>query len=144
MHLIKLCVGIDTPEELVAWQRHRLSTLRGAGKTAELVHRTRQMPKRRAEVLQGGSLYWVIKGFIQLRQPVFDLREESDAEGRSLCAIVLDPGLVPTRMQARRPFQGWRYLPRGDAPPDLPASAAVTPSDMPPAMRAELAALALL
>ena len=82
MHLIKLCVGIDTAAELIDWQRRRLETLRGSGKLAELVHRTRQMPKRRLEVLDSGSLYSVIKGSVQLHQRVLDLREEADSEGR--------------------------------------------------------------
>jgi hypothetical protein len=144
MHLIKLCVGIDTAAELIQWQTHRLETLKRAGKPAELVHRTRHMPKRRLEVLDGGSLYWVIKGTIQLRQRIVDLREETDSEGRPLCGIVFDHLLVPTRPQARRPFQGWRYLPRADAPPDLPPAEAAQVAEMPAAMRAELAALALL
>jgi hypothetical protein len=144
MHLIKLCVGVESAAELIAWQAHRLKTLRRAGNPAELVHRTRHMPKKRLEVLDGGSLYWVIKGSIQLRQRVIDLREETDAEGRALCAIVFDPVLTPTRPQARRPFQGWRYLPREDAPPDLPQTQRAAVEAMPAEMRAELAALALL
>jgi hypothetical protein len=144
MHLIKLCVGIDTAAELIHWQRHRLEALRRAGKPAELVHRTRQMPKRRLEVLDGGSLYWVIKGSVQLRQRILDLREEADSEGRALCGIVFDSVLVPTRPQPRRPFQGWRYLTAVDAPADLPPIEAAAVEAMPAAMRAELAALALL
>jgi hypothetical protein len=144
MHLIKLCVGIENPAELISWQAQRLKTLQRQGKTAELVHRTRHMPKKRLEVLDGGSLYWVIKGIVQLRQPILDLREETDAEGRKLCGIVFDALLVPTRPQARRPFQGWRYLPRQDAPSDLPQAERSAIEAMPDGMRAELAALALL
>lgn len=144
IHLIKLCVGIDNPGELIVWQAHRLDLLRRAGEPAELAHRTRQSPKRRAEVLGGGSLYWVIKGQVQLRQRILDLREETDAEGRGLCAIVLDAQLVPTRPQPRRAFQGWRYLTPEDAPPDLAGAEAAVIEDMPADMRAELAALALL
>ncbi len=144
IHLIKLCVGVDSPAELIAWQEQRLRAMKRAGQTAELVHRTRQMPKRRDEVLDGGSLYWVIKGSILIRQRIVDLREEVDSEGRALCAIVFDPVLVPTRPQARRAFQGWRYLPVEDVPPDLPASEAAVLADMPAKMRSELAALALL
>jgi hypothetical protein len=144
LHLIKLCVGVETPAELIAWQAHRLDALKRAGLPAELIHRTRHMPKRRAEVLDGGSLYWVIKGVIQLRQQIIDLREEANEEGRTMCAIVFDPELVATRPQARRPFQGWRYLPVEDAPPDLPQAERGAIEAMPAAMRAELAALALL
>ena len=144
MHLIKLAVGVDRAEELVAWQARRLETLRRAGQPAELVHRTRHMPKKRLEVLEGGSLYWVIKGVVQLRQRIADLREEADGEGRPLCGIVFDPVLVPVRPQARRPFQGWRYLTPADAPPDLATIPGSGHEAMPPALRAELAALALL
>jgi hypothetical protein len=144
LHLIKLCVGIENPAELIAWQAHRLEALKRYGLPPELAHRTRQMPKKRAEVLDGGSLYWVIKGVVQLRQRIVDLREEANDEGRSICAIVFDPMLVPTRPQPRRPFQGWRYLTAEDAPPDLPQAERGAIEAMPPAMRAELAALALL
>jgi hypothetical protein len=144
LHLIKLCVGIDNPAELIAWQEHRLEALKRSGLPPELAHRTRQMPKKRAEVLGGGSLYWVIKGVVQLRQRIVELREETNDEGRSMCAIVFDPLLVSTRPQPRRPFQGWRYLPAEDAPPDIAQAERGAIEAMPAAMRAELAALALL
>jgi len=143
IHLVKLCVGVDSAAELIAWQEQRLRAMKRAGQPPELVHRTRQMPKRRDEVLDGGSLYWVIKGSILIRQRIVDLREEADSEGRALCAIVFDPVLVPTRPQARRAFQGWRYLPVEDVPPDLPAGEAAVLADMPAKMRSDLAALAL-
>jgi hypothetical protein len=144
IHIVKLCVGIENAAELIAWQAERLKAMKRVGQTPELVHRTRMTPKRAGEVLDGGSLYWVIKGSILLRQRILDLREETDPERGSVCAIVFDPVLVPTRPQARRAFQGWRYLTTDDAPPDLPASEAAVVAEMPAAMRAELAALALL
>lgn len=144
MHLIKLCVGVDSVEQLAAWQSLRLGQLRAAGETPELVHRTRQMPRQREAVLAGGSLYWVIKGTIQARQRILDLREETDGEGRPCCAIVLGEALIATRPQPRRAFQGWRYLVPEDAPADFgPAGEAAT-DGMPAAMRAALAELALL
>lgn len=144
MHLIKLCVGIDSVEELAAWQVMRLEKMRKAGVEPELVHRTRQMPRQREAVLQGGSLYWVIKGFVRARQQIADLREETDAEGRALCGIVFGHDLIATRPQPRRPFQGWRYLKPEDAPPDIGPAGSVADDDMPEAMRAALAELALL
>jgi hypothetical protein len=134
LHLIKLCVGIDSLEEL---ERH---IARRAAR-GEIVHGTRQTPRQRDAVLGGGSLYWVIKGVVQARQPIRDLRAETDAEGRSLCAIVLAPELIPVQPRRRRPFQGWRYLKPEDAPPDLATGDA---DDIPPAMRAALAELALI
>jgi hypothetical protein len=144
MHLIKLCVGVDTLEELAAWQTLRLEKLAKSGEPQELIHRTRHAPRQGAEVVKAGSLYWVIKGVVRARQKVVELRELADAEGRGLCGIVLDHALIATRPQPRRPFQGWRYLKPEDAPADLGPAHAMADDDIPPAMRAELAELALL
>lgn len=144
MHLIKLCVGIDTVEQLASWQVMRLEKQRRSGVPQELAHRTRQTPRQRAEVLKSGSIYWVIKGFVRARQRILDLREETDGEGRPLCAIVLDHTLIATKPQPRRPFQGWRYLKPEDAPSDLGPAQGLADEDMPEAMRAELAELALI
>ena len=119
VHLIKLCVGVDTVDELAAWQTERLKRLKRARKTPELCHRTLQTPKRREEVLDGGSLYWVIKGFVLVRQKVLDLRPDAKDDGTACCGIVLDRELVATRAHPRRAFQGWRYLEAADAPKDV-------------------------
>lgn len=144
MHLIKLCVGIDSFEELAAWQAMRRQKLEKAGQPVELIHRTRQTPRQRDALLKSGSLYWVIKGVIRGRQRIIDLREETDQEGRALCVIVMDSALIATRPQPRRPFQGWRYLKPEDAPADLGAVEIGDADGIPPEMRAELAELALL
>src|SRR6185436_5443000 len=119
VHLVKLCVGCDTVQELKDWQIERLKELKRARKPAELYHRTLQTPKRRDQVLDGGSLYWVIKGFVLVRQRILDLRPGRKDDGTPCCAIVYDEELVATRPQARRAFQGWRYLSPADAPADL-------------------------
>jgi hypothetical protein len=112
LHLIKLCVGCDTPEALAAWRAER----RAQG-FAPLVH-TRQTPKRAAEMLGGGSLYWVFKGMILARQPIRGV--ETLGEGaQKRCEILLDDALIRTEPQPRRAFQGWRYLEAKDAPADL-------------------------
>lgn len=143
IHLIKLCVGVDTVQELKAWQTERLSRLTQQGKNAELSHRTLQTPRRRDELVDGGSLYWVIKGFILARQRVLALKPDLKDDGTACCAIVLDPELVATRAQARRAFQGWRYLSVSDAPPDLRVVEAED-DEMPRAMRADLRELRLI
>jgi hypothetical protein len=112
LHLIKMSVGSETVAGLAAWQEHRLAL------TGELVHPTRMAPKRAAEVLDGGSIYWVFHKAIRARQAILDLRAEEDAEGRAYCAIVLEPGLVEVENWPHRAFQGWRYLPAAKAPPD--------------------------
>ncbi|MEX0644539.1 MAG: DUF1489 family protein, partial [Parvularculaceae bacterium] len=65
LHLVKLCVGAASIEDLAAWQSGRLAAQRKAGEAPRLFHATFQSPKREAELLDGGSLYWVIKGAIQ-------------------------------------------------------------------------------
>jgi hypothetical protein len=144
MHLVKLCVGVDTLEELAAWQIMRLEKFRAAGSPEELIHRTRQTPKQGAALLKSGSLYWVIKGTIRARQRILELREETDAEGRGLCGIVLGNALIPTRAHPRRPFQGWRYLKPDEAPADLGQALTGQEGEIPADMRAALAELALL
>jgi hypothetical protein len=143
VHLVKLCVGVDNVQELKAWETERLQSLRKSGKRAELCHRTLQAPRRRDDVLDGGSLYWVIKGFILARQRILDLRPDRKDDGTACCGIVLAEELVATRPQTRRAFQGWRYLEPADAPADL-RTIAEEPGDMPPAMRAALRELRLI
>ncbi|GLK75351.1 lysophospholipase [Methylopila jiangsuensis] len=143
LHLQKLCVGCDSLDELRGWQEERLEGKRRRGEAPEHVHVTRVAPKRTAELLDGGSLYWVIKGAIQARQPLLDLRVQRGDDGIERCAIILAPELIPVRPQPRRPFQGWRYLPGADAPPDLADDAQAAPG-LPQALAQELRALGLL
>ncbi|WP_295317568.1 DUF1489 domain-containing protein [Roseobacter sp.] len=116
VNLIKLSVGTENVDDLAAWQ----ATKRAQAPDGLPRHVTRMWPKRAAEILNGGSIYWVIKGVIQCRQTVMRLDEYTGQDGIRRCAIVLDPQIVRTQTSLKRPFQGWRYLPPGDAPPDLP------------------------
>ena len=143
VHLIKLCVGVETVKELADWQAERLKHLKRAGKTPELCHRTLQTPRRRDEVLDGGSLYWVIKGFVLVRQRVLDLRADAKDDGSACCGIVLDAELLETRPHPRRAFQGWRYLDLADAPQDATRFADEAEA-MPRAMREDLRELRLI
>lgn len=143
VHLLKLCVGVDTVQELKAWQEERLKRLVSVGKTPELCHRTLQTPRRRDEVLDGGSLYWVIKGFVLVHQRVLDLRLDKKDDGTDCCGIVLNPELVTTRPHPRRAFQGWRYLEVADAPPDTRGFDNAD-AEIPRGMREELRELRLI
>ncbi len=108
LHLVKLCVGVSEVGELDEWVKNR----------RPIVH-TRMTPKRAGEILDGGSLYWVVKGQILVRHPI--VRIETITEGkRTRCEIEVAKMAVLTAPQPRRAFQGWRYLPASDAPPDLP------------------------
>ena len=118
LHLIKLCVGADSIDDLREWQERRLKQAKKKRKPSELMHVTRQMPKRADEIAGKGSLYWVIKGQIAVRQKILELRAVQ-REGVPHCGIVYDPKLVPVERRFHRPFQGWRYFDPKDAPPDL-------------------------
>ncbi|MGI9384700.1 MAG: DUF1489 family protein [Methyloligellaceae bacterium] len=143
LHLIKLCVGIVSITHLRERQAIRMDAEEAEGRPRELRHRTRQMPRRGDQLLDGGSLYWVIKGVVQVRQPLADLRPVRGDDGVPRCDIVLEPTLIPTRPQPRRAFQGWRYLQPDDAPADLKFSG-TDAEKLPPEMRAELIELGLL
>ena len=138
LHLIKLCVGVESIAHLSELRSNN------AGKDGiPNTHITRQMPKRRDEILDGGSLYWVIKGQIQARQSIIALDEVKGRDGLKRCAIVMEGKVIPTVWQPRRGFQGWRYLKPEDAPADLVAGQ-TNPADIPEDMRRELQDLGLL
>ncbi len=138
LNLIKLCVGAETVDALAEWQARRTAE-QGA---ATAVHVTRMWPKRADELLDGGALYWVIKGLVLARQRILALEPRDGADGVRRCAIMLDPVILRTAAQQRRPFQGWRYLRGADAPRDLDAGSGCT--DLPPALMARLDALGVL
>lgn len=143
IHLIKLCVGIDSVAHLSERQAFRLAGAKMNDAPGHLFHRTRQMPRRRDELLDGGSIYWVIKGSVLVRQAILNLIKVSGDDGIARCDICLDPRLIPTRPHPRRAFQGWRYLAREDAPEDLRLSG-MDVDKLPDKMRGELIELGLL
>lgn len=141
--MLKLCVGCDSVEDLEEWIAFRLDEKRRAGEAIEHYHTTRMVPSRAAEITNGGSLYWVIKGIVQCRQLITEIRPFTDGAGIGRCHLVLDPEVVRTDWQPRRAFQGWRYLELSDAPVDLGKVKAGL-IGMPPKLRRELADLGLL
>jgi hypothetical protein len=136
LHLIKLCVGVQTLEELRDWVKACKASGRGQD------HVTRMFPKRKDDVLAGGSLYWVIKGMVACRQPIRALEVVKGRDGIERCRIVFEPKVIAVRPVPRRAFQGWRYLDAADVPPDL--SDKIAASGMDEKMQRELAALGLL
>ncbi len=123
VHLVKLCVGADSVEDLLDWQATHPSPYPGGARR----HITRMWPKREADLLGGGSLYWVIKGLVMCRQRILRLDRVEGADGILRCGLVLDPDVIRTAALPKRPFQGWRYLDAKDAPPDLPAGREAEP-----------------
>ncbi|SET91417.1 DUF1489 family protein [Paracoccus homiensis] len=117
LHLMKLCVGAEGPDDLARWQQQRY----GDGPA---MHVTRMWPKREDELLNGGSIFWVFKGVMLARQKLLRLEERFGDDGIRRCALILDRDLVRVAAIPRRPFQGWRYLDPKDAPDDLPENRA--------------------
>lgn len=142
LHLIKLCVGCDSVEDLEEWIEYRLEEKRRNGQPVEYFHTTRMVPKRTDDLARGGSLYWVIKGQVQCRQRLLEVRPFTDGEGIGRCHLVLEPKVVRTQWHPKRAFQGWRYLKAKEAPADLPDDADI--AAMPGPLRSELAELGLL
>jgi len=139
LHLAKLAVGVRDLEHLRQVQAQRLHD------RPPLRHFTRNFPRRAAEVVDGGSLYWVVAGSMLVRQRIIDITEDQWDDGSRCAALVLDAALVPLVGRPTKAFQGWRYLAAADAPADLAAGGAAKGSqDLPPALRQELRALGLL
>ncbi|MCC6948235.1 MAG: DUF1489 family protein [Bradyrhizobiaceae bacterium] len=143
LHLIKLCVGADSIQDLKEWIAERLAEKKRKRQPLEHVHTTRMVPKRGEELLAGGSLYWVIRGEISCRQRLLDIRETTGKDGVRRCQLVLEPKVVPVVPRPRGPFQGWRYLPGDEVPADLGRSGKGL-AKLPENMRRELRELGLL
>ncbi len=143
LHLLKLCVGADSIADLDGWIASRLAEQRRAGQPAEQRHTTRMVPKRAAELLDGGSLFWVIRGQVAARQRLLGVRPFTDADGIGRCHLVLEPELVEVETRPCRPFQGWRYLDAAAAPTDLGRGHPELVA-MPEALRRELRDLGLI
>ena len=143
LHLIKLSVGTDSVADLEDWIKLKLKEKKKRGQKPERVHTTRMVPKRAEELLDGGSIYWVIKGQIMCRERILAVTPFTDKEGIHRCKLVLDPKCVLVEPRPRQAFQGWRYLEEKDAPRDL-SKAAPGAANMPEEMRRELRELGLL
>jgi len=139
INLIKLSVGSESVEDIAAWQAtRRAQTADGLPR-----HVTRMWPKRQAEILAGGSIYWVTKGVVSCRQRILRLDEVIGSDGIRRCAIVSDPELIRVRGGLKKPFQGWRYLKPEDAPEDLPEGRELE-SPLPPELARGLAEIGVL
>jgi hypothetical protein len=143
LHLIKLCVGCDSVDDLKSWVAARLKEKKRRGQKPEHIHTTRMVPKRNEELLDGGSLYWVIRGQVMCRERILDIRAFVDKDGIGRCRVVLDGKIRLVAPRPYRAFQGWRYLADNDAPGDLERTARGA-ATMPEQMRRELSALGLL
>jgi hypothetical protein len=139
LHLQKLSVGTETVADLAEWQ----ATKRAQAQDGLPRHVTRMWPKREAELVAGGSIYWIVKGAILCRQKIVRLDEYIGADSIRCCAIVIDPELIRVVPSLKRPFQGWRYLKPEDAPKDLPVGRE-NEEPLPPSLSAALAEIGIL
>jgi hypothetical protein len=138
LHLIKLAVGVRDVAHLA-----EIQALQGR-KNPPLRHQTRNAPKRAAEILEGGSIYWVIQRAVLVRQLVVDVVEDIWDDGSPCTGLVLDPVLVRVAPRPCKPFQGWRYLTAAEAPVDLDTATSTGAENLPAEMRLALTHLALL
>lgn len=136
VHLQKLSVGSESIETLADWQKTMVARRVKKGLSAHHLHVTRMFPKQKEALLDGGSIYWVIKGLIQCRNKIIALEETQTRDGRKACAIIMEPGPIPVVPTPKRPFQGWRYLKPDAAPADLSGPAGG--GDLPPELRTKL------
>ncbi len=143
VHLVKMAVGVASLSELAERQRLRLEAAQAAGEPPGLRHVTRSTPRRAGEILDGGSIYWVIRRKIRARQAITAVEAATDDSGKARCALILDAELVPVEPRPRRPFQGWRYLEAAAAPPDARTFAGDA-GELPDEMAEELRSLGLL
>jgi len=141
LHLVKLCVGCDSVKDLKDWIRQRQKQKKT--KKNEHIHTTRMVPKRAGELLDGGSLFWVIRGQIMCRQRLLAIRPFTDRDGIGRCRLVMDPAVVLVEPRPMRAFQGWRYLDVERAPREL-SKAAPGVATMPEELRRQLRELGLL
>ena len=132
MHMVKLCVGAESMDDMIAWQARQMRTL------PYPVHHTRAYPKQAEALLNGGSIYWVVRRAIRFRQRIIDICKVEGEDGRAMCQLHFDPDLIQTYAQPKRPFQGWRYLKPNDAPRDLRSGerACDIPPDLDTALKA--------
>ena len=141
LHLIKLCVGADSIADLEEWVEERVRGRIAKREAPRSQHVTRMVPTRAAEIVDGGSLYWIIKGQLAARQRVLEIEPFLDTDGIGRCRLWLGREVVKVAPRPFRPFQGWRYFQAKDAPHDLGASGA---AEMPEELRRELGELGLL
>ena len=143
VHLVKLAVGIRDLNHLKSVQIKKINNSGLDGNPQKLCHITKNTPRRAKELLNGGSIYWVIKRVIQARQFIIGIEPVLKNNGQSACAVILDPILYQTIPRTFRPFQGWRYLAPSAAPDDIPDDQQIS-KDFPHSLAKELQNLGLI
>lgn len=144
VHILRRAFRVDSLDDLKRSQKESMDAERTASQPRRLYRRMRTTPTRTEEILDGGSIYWVIKGYVRARQRILGIETRMDGEGRKRCFLRLDPKLVPTVLHPCKPRRGWRYLAPSDAPADRPEAEIQVVDELPSDMEAELRKLGLL
>ena len=139
IHLLRMAVGINSIAELINLQKRRRQT----NPDSKLFNTTRNVPKRLDELLDGGSIYWVVKRLIRVRQEIISVSQEINNEGKKYCLIEINPKLIKVEPRTQKPFQGWRYLNTEDAPGDIELRSSPE-AELPEEMLIELKELGLM
>ena len=143
VNLLRMAVGVESVGHLGTIQAQRMKAAAKGRETKHLYTYTRNIPRRSTELLDGGSIFWVVKRYIRVRQRILEIEDNTNSEGRRYCAIELDPELIRVEPRRQKAFQGWRYIGVKDVPADLAQSSAAT-DDLPPELADELRELGLI
>jgi hypothetical protein len=143
VHLLRMAVRVESVGHLRTIQAERMKENAKGRKKKRLFTYTRNVPKRTGELLDGGSIYWVVKRYVRVRQRILGIERATNSEGRRYCAIELDPELVLIEPRRHKAFQGWRYFRSEDVPGDLERVLAET-DDLPAELADELRDLGLI
>ena len=144
VHILRRAFHVDSVGDLIELQKRRIEAEHAAGRSRRLYQRMRSTPTRQTEILDGGSIYWVIKGYVRARQRILEIEARMDSEGRKRCFLRLDPKVIPTVLSSSKPRRGWRYLAVEEAPLDRTKAANSNGEELPHEMAAELHELGLL
>jgi hypothetical protein len=143
VHLLRRAFHSESLEDLAGWQAERRKEMRANGQKPKTRTMLRNFPTRQEELLDGGSIYWIVKGNIRARQRILAIQPNDDPQSRRRCVLVLETKITPTVPYPVRARRGWRYLEPGDVPPDLD-KAGKGVDKLPETLAAELRELGLL
>lgn len=144
VHILRRAFHVASVDDLIELQKQRVEAEHAAGRPRRLYQRMRSTPTRQTEILDGGSIFWVIKGYVRARQRILEIEARMDSEGRKRCFLRLDPKVIPTVLSPSKPRRGWRYLAVEDVPLDRTKAANGDGEEFPHEMAAELRGLGLL
>lgn len=144
VNLLRTGVGVDSIEHLAEIQETYRYAIDENGDDIAFFT-TRNMPQRSNELLNGGSVYWIIKRLICVRQIITDIQQTTDDEGQRLCIISMKPQIMMVDPIPHKHIQGWRYLSPDKAPKDIrPYDKNTNTDKLDPQMEKELRELGLL